>query len=275
MLKNHKLIIDKNCPLCGLYGKCFTAVGLIDDQTIGYYQTVNQKVFDQLDPERAKYEVAFIHPRSGKTIYGVDAFLHILSHKSQLLKWFLHLRVVYFIATQLYRFISYNRQVMSGVSEFNAARDCTPPVNVFYRWTYLILAALFTGLMVNQFTLALDTELGVNHVGWREYAICFGQIFWQFVILSFVNPSKRLDYLGNMSTVSVIGGFLLIPLLIFNNLMDLSWLQLLIGFTAIVGTMFLLHIRRCKRLGLPFFVSISWVIYRTIVLILLWTLIYY
>jgi hypothetical protein len=274
MLSNHKLILDKNCPICGLYANCLKKIRLIDDNTIAYYQNVNRKVFEQINAERAKSEVALVHPRSGKTKYGVDAFIKILTNDKPRLDRFFHLKYVYFLIEKLYRLISFNRKVIVGGGIVENGRGCAPRVHVPYRIAYILIAALFTGLMVNGFTAALDTELGVNHMGWREYAVCFGQIFWQFAVLSIVRPSKRLAYLGNMSTVSIIGGLLLIPLLLVNQFIDLNWLVLLFGFSAIVGTMFLMHVKRCKRLGLPFIVSISWVLFRTIVLVLVLSFLY-
>lgn len=274
MISNHKLIIDKSCPMCSLYGNCFTKLGLVDQNTIVYYQNVNRKIFDQIDENRAKSEVALVHPRSGKTVYGVDAFLLILSNNSPFLKRLFQVKLIYFLLSKLYRFISFNRKVIAGSAMIDYERECAPPVHFPYRIVYLLIAALFTGFMVNGFTALLDAELSVAHLSWREYAVCFGQIVWQFAALSLIRPTKRLDYLGNMSTVSVIGGLLLIPLFIVDHFFDLSWMSLMIGFGLIVVTMFYLHVRRCKRLELPFLVSASWILYRTIVLIIVLTILY-
>jgi hypothetical protein len=260
--------------MCSLYGDCFTKLGLVDKNTIVYYQNVNSKVFEQIDENRAKSEVAFVHPRSGKAVYGINAFLTIFSDKRPALKWLFQVRWVYFLLEKLYRFISFNRKVIAGTCNIEGGRDCTPPVHIPYRLVYLLLAALFTGYMVNGFTSLLDSEMGLTHVGWREYAICFSQIAWQFAALSLIRPAKRLDYLGNMSTVSIIGGLLLLPLFIADHFLDLNWMQLLIGFGSVFGFMFYVHIKRCKRLGLPFIVSASWVTFRTLVLIIVLLLIY-
>ncbi|NOQ73190.1 MAG: hypothetical protein GQ574_14380 [Crocinitomix sp.] len=260
--------------MCSLYGNCFTRLGLIDQNTVVFYQNVNRKVFDQIDEKRAKSEVALVHPRSGKTVYGLDAFLKILSNERSVLKRLFQVKWLYFLLEKLYRLISFNRKVIAGSTDSSDGRVCTPPIHIPYRIIYLILVALFTGLMVNGFTTLLDAELGVAHVGWREYAVCFGQIAWQFAALSLIDPAKRLDYLGNMSTVSIIGALLLIPLFIADYFLDFCWMQLMIGFALVVGTMFYLHVKRCKRLGLPFIVSASWVMFRTIVLIIVLTLIY-
>lgn len=269
MLSNNKLLIDQNCPLCKVYGTCFTKMGLIDSKTVSYYQTVDAEIFHQIDADRAKSEVALIDSKTGKTVYGIDAFIKILAGNRRFLIRFFNQPIIHFFLTKLYRFISYNRHVIAGSHSPSNGRNCVPAVHLGYRWLYVILAALFTGFMVNHFAVLLDQELGLQSVFWREYAICFGQIVWQFGWLSIVDSSKRLDYLGNMSTVSVMGGLLLLPLFALNAVVDLSAIALFAGFGIIVGWMFLQHLKRCKKLGLPLSASISWVLFRTLVLVLI------
>lgn len=269
MLSNNKLLIDQNCPLCKVYGTCFTKTGLIDTKTVSYYQTVDSEIFHQIDADRAKSEVALIDTKTGDTVYGIDAFIKILAGNKRFLIWLFNGTFVHFLLAKLYRFISYNRHVITGSYSSSNGRNCVPAVHLGYRWLYLILAALFTGLMVNHFAVLLDQALGLQSVFWREYAICFGQIAWQFSWLSVVDSSKRLDYLGNMSTVSVMGGFLLLPLFALNAFVGLSAIGLITGFGFIVGWMFLQHLKRCKKLDLPLSVSISWILFRTLVLILI------
>lgn len=174
--------------------------------------------------------------------------------------------------TIINRFFSYNRNAILGVADHNWQQIWIPTDQKIYRWAYILLTALFTGLIVNQFSLLLDTKLGLTHQPWREYAICYGQIGWQFLLLTLLRPSKRIDYLGNMSTVSLIGGLLLLPLFALNFYLDLSWLVFAGGFGMVVMFMFWMHLKRCARLGLPLLVSISWIVYRTIVLI--WILVF-
>lgn len=269
MIKNHKLIIDESCPMCKLYGKCFVNTKLIDQETIHYYQTVNSSIFDQIDQERAKSEVAFVDTKSGKVIYGAAAFLTILSHKSPVLKWLFKQRLVYYFIVHLYRLISFNRHLIVSTQRGIVGRDCTPQHNLLYRWIYLILGALFTGFVVNQFTFQLYQQLGWEHTYWQEYFVCFGQIGWQFLVLYFINKKQRMNYLGNMTTVSVIGALLLLPILLLNKYLIFSSITLLAGFGLIVAFMLLIHLKRSAHLGLPIWTSVSWVFYRTIVLFII------
>lgn len=268
MITGSKLILDKNCPMCQLYAKGFIKTGRIEPDTVAYYHNVEEDIFSLIDAERAKSEVAFVDPKTGNVEYGVDVILKLIAGENRFFKWLFFTRVFHFLALKFYRFISFNRHVIaSGNSHFHE-RQCIPPLHKGYRWAYLIIAALFTGFMVNLFAVELDQAMGVEHSVWREYLICFGQIGWQFIALTVIAPHKRLDYLGNMSTVSLIGALLLIPLLALNAFFEFSWLQLLISFGLIVFTMFTIHVKRCKRMFLPLFTSVSWILFRAFVLIL-------
>jgi hypothetical protein len=171
--------------------------------------------------------------------------------------------------TIINRFFSYNRNAILGVADHNWQQIWIPTNQKIYRWAYILLTALFTGLIVNQFSLLLDTKLGLTHQPWREYVICYGQIGWQFALLTLLRPSKRIDYLGNMSTISFIGGLLLLPLFLINFYLDLSWQVFAGGFGIVVMFMFWMHLKRCAKLSLPLLVSISWIAYRTLVLLLI------
>lgn len=269
MLTNHKLLLDQHCPMCQLYGKGFKKMGLIDSETINYYQTVDEAVFSNINQRRAKSEVALYNENTGETTYGIDSFLTILGHRSALLRSLFKQVWLHWPLTKLYRFISFNRHIIAGHSVPVSARACVPPVHYGYRWTYIVLTAIFTGFIVNHFSVLLDAKLGFTHQPWREYLICFGQIGWQFIVLTLLKPSRRIDYLGNMSTVSFIGGLLLIPLFVANYFLDLPWFLLGGGFGLVVLSMFVMHLKRCASLGLPLLVSVSWIGYRTIILLVI------
>jgi hypothetical protein len=109
-------------------------------------------------------------------------------------------------------------------------------------------------------------EIGWSHYWWREFIICFVQIVWQGMSLYKHSQKKRLDYLGNMSTISLIGALLLAPLLILNGFIDLSAFVLIGYFMVVVSIMLVLHIRRSSQLDLPLTTTVSWVLYRTVCL---------
>lgn len=269
MIRKHKLLIDKNCPMCQLYAKGFTKLNMVDDATVCYYQSANQNIMNQIDTERAKSEVAFFNQESQETIYGVDAFLTIFKQDNWFLNWLFNLAPVHWFASKVYRFISFNRHVIAGIPQKEGERDCTPKAHRGYRWTYIILGAVFTAVVLSQFSLLLAAQLGVDFPAFQEWLICFGQVVWQMAAIHIIRKQKRLDYLGNMTTVSILGALLLIPLLIFDWMGTLNDLQLVIYFAVVVAYMFMLHLRRAKNLKLPLSISISWITYRTLLLLII------
>jgi uncharacterized membrane protein YoaK (UPF0700 family) len=72
-----------------------------------------------------------------------------------------------------------------------------------------------------------------------------------------------------MSTVSMIGALLLLPILLILSLINTSVYLLLILFFCVVGVMFLEHIRRCKLLDISLWMTVSWIAFRTAALGLL------
>lgn len=255
--------------MCQLYAKGFEKARLIDKDTVSYYQTTESAVFEKIDAERATSEVALVNMENGEVVYGEAAFTTILSHENKWLKAFFQNTLVSWVIRRLYRFISFNRHVITGPKIIEGSRDCAPEINGFYRWFYIVAVALTTGLILNNFTIQLFQELGWVHDGWREYAICFGQIIWQGGLIAHMSRQKRLDYLGNMSTVSLIGGLLLVPTLIWNHWVDLSAYFLILNFMIVVGIMLYLHFRRTSKLNLPVMVTLSWMLYRMIWLIVI------
>ena len=252
--------------MCKIYGKCFSEVGLIDENTVSPYQTIHDFYANQIDMERAKNEIALLNTETATTHYGIDAMIEIVAHGSIFFKKILQSRLVYAFLLRLYRFISYNRKVIYPSLKNENARDCTPDINKKYRWSYIIFAAIFTGLVLNQFAFHLNAKLGWEHTWIREFMVCLGQIGWQLVAISFFNKNKTLEYLGNMSTVSMIGGILLLPVILVNYYFPITLIGLIAMFGIVVSIMFFEHIRRCKLLGVPFAMTISWVGFRTVVL---------
>ncbi|MBL4678706.1 MAG: hypothetical protein JKY70_21300 [Mucilaginibacter sp.] len=103
----------------------------------------------------------------------------------------------------------------------------------------------------------------------REYIICGAQIAFQGVIVSLLFKQKRWEYLGNMMTISFAGSLLLLPIVLLSNIVGTHPLFYTCYFMMVAGLMFLEHIRRSKLLGIGWWLTISWVIYRTLVLVII------
>lgn len=139
-----------------------------------------------------------------------------------------------------------------------------PAFPVPYRVAYLVFTWLVTSLILNAYTQLLSPLVPASHLT-RELFICGGQILFQSVVAVLANKNKVLVYLCNMMTISFVGALFLLPGLMFTHGMysaegHLAW------FMIVVGMMFLGHIQRVKLLEMPWYMSLTWVLYRVIVL---------
>ena len=126
-----------------------------------------------------------------------------------------------------------------------------PTFNLRYRVLYLITTWLVVGAILTLKAPALMPGGGP----YREYLICGGQIAFQGAILALYRPERYWDYLGNMMTISLAGALLLLL-----PLPARPW------FVCVVCLMVLEHIRRTRLLGLGWLPTVTWIVYRLIVL---------
>jgi len=265
---NQKLLVDKHCLVSNAFVNTLVKLKVAPSQLMTTYQEITSQDAQHIDMQRAQNEVALYEVGTTKVTYGVAAIIKVMSgnHRKveNLLKW----PIIYQIICFIYGLIAYNRNVFYPKQIPETIRKCVPTEHSFFRWTYLIGVAALTGIILNQYVFHINQTLGLEHDWLREYYICFGQIAWQLVAIQLIDRSQTTTYLGNMSTVSLIGGILLLPILLLHHWFSLPLLGLVGGFGLVVGIMFLEHIRRCKVLGLPLWMTFSWVLYRTVVLAL-------
>lgn len=267
MIKDHKLLIDKNCPMCVVYGTAFTKLGMVDSDTITPYQLVSEDFTTTIDMHRAQNEIALHDTITGKTIYGLDSMIHIFSQGKSWLNKSLHFPLVYAPLKQFYKFITYNRKVIVGGKRTPVnERTCEPDVNYFYRTLFILFTAVFTGLVLNNYTYQITNYFGFQTPWYVEYMICFGQVVWQGVMITLWSRKNSWDYLGNMSAVSTLGGILLLPILLLQQFIELHPFLYIGYFMLVVGVMLLEHIRRCRNMHLGWIPTVSWLTFRNVVL---------
>ena len=197
MLKNNKLLIDENCPMCTLYGKCFTRWKWIDQDTIRSYQKADKSLIEKIDATKAKSEIAYYNPKSRHTYYGIDAMIRIISQQKVWVYKLLTFPLVYQVLKMLYFFISYNRKVIVLMKPKSGGRDCTPSLHLGYRWAYIILVSILTGFILNFFSLKITQYTGHSPFPPAfEYLIALGQIGWQGVVIQFFDKKQSLSYLS-------------------------------------------------------------------------------
>ncbi len=262
MLKNHKLLIDQDCHMCRLYSKPIVHLGMTDKNCILPYQSPEAGLLKNLDQDRARNEIALLDLSTGTATYGLASLIKILTHNHHRIQALLHHPLFFKPMTILYRFISYNRKVIAPAAPHSDGRDCNPDFNLSYRWVYIIFVALATALIVNNFTAQLFPHFGWPHNLTTELVICFGQVAWQAIAAQLIIGKDRTHYLGNMSTVSMMGALLLLPITLAMTMVSLSVYVKLLLFFSVIGFMFFEHIRRCHLLGISSWMTITWVAYR-------------
>lgn len=262
----YRLYYDDDCPLCVAYTGWFVKFKLLPKEGRVPYSSIENEVAPNLDKERAKNEIALVNAETGIVLYGMDSLVEILNQKLPFVKPVAQFPPIYFLLVQLYKLISYNRKVIVGDQACNKL-SCTPDYNVPYRLAFLIIAAMLSAFVLNTYTKHLQSVL-LNASLWRELLVCFGQIGFQYVmtIVLVDKPFLRLHYLGNMMVVSLIGSLLLIPLIFLHTFYSLPDGIFLGHFILVVMFMLWVHVRRVKAMGVSGLLSLTWILYRILVL---------
>ena len=264
-LEKHVIIYDDECPLCDLYTSGFVKSGMLDKKGRTPFRSMDVKIRNMIDRKRACNEIALVNEENGRVLYGTESLFAIIGHSYPILKGLFKFRPFVWFINKLYSFISYNRKVIIAGTSFETMNSCIPEYNLRYRWAYIILGCLVTSVILNAYSALFNTILPVRTFS-RELAICGGQIIFQGAVVNLLRKDRMMHYLGNMISVSLMGALLLIPALIINNIVVMNVYFNLAWFGSVVSIMFLEHWRRVKILEIHWFASVSWVLYRLIVL---------
>lgn len=262
-LKNHTLIYDSECPMCKIYSKGFIKSGMLDENGREAFTELSFTTKNLIDFNRAKNEIALVDHNQNKVIYGLDSLLLIIGNSFPLLEKIARVKPLYWFFKKLYSFVSYNRKLIIPSAKDSSSEACVPDFNLKYRLAYIAFVVLVSSYILSIFTTRLGLNLNQNFA--REFMICISQIIWQTLFLKLYLKEKLWDYLGNMMTVSLIGTLLIIPALFLN----LNAISSIIYFGIVIFIMFLEHLRRCRILKLNLLPTISWMIFRMTVLVIL------
>jgi len=270
-LEDHTLLYDNDCPLCNVYTSGFIKAKMLDDKGRKSFHLVSKEEQNFIDVKRATNEIALVDNKNKTVIYGIDSLLKVIGNSFPRIEKIGGYKPIHFLLKKLYSFISYNRKVIiPSKRKSEPELQCVPDFNYKYRFIYIIFATIITTLVLFKFSNSI-TILSESNMR-RELLLAIGQIIFQS---SFLLNTKRviiIDYVGNLMTVSLIGCFFLIPLLIINSFVLLPQHIMLLGFGITVLLMFLEHSRRVTLLELPLYLSYTWILYRIIALIIIFNI---
>lgn len=269
MLQNHVILFDEECPMCLLYTKALVSTGMLPENGREPYQQIPPQICPLIDRQRAANEIAMVNTENGEVTYGIKSLFKIIGNAMPVFAPLFAFKPFLYFMAKVYAFISYNRKVIIP------AKAKPGRIQPTFKLTYRIAYLLFTGL-VTAYILTVYAHLLTRYVplggAYREYLICSGQMIFQGVIIFYYKRDKLWDYLGNMMTISFAGSILLIVALIVNNMINLHPVIYILYFLMVAGLMFLEHIRRTRLLQLGWLMTITWAIYRLLVLALIFSI---
>ncbi len=266
-LHNHIILYDADCPMCKVYTRAFTHTGMLDANGRASYQDMPEAACVLVDRQRAVNEIALVNTHTGEVSYGIESLFKVIGNAVPVFKPLFGWAPFVWLMRKVYAFISYNRRVI--IPAPHAQSGIQPTFRLNYRVAYLLFAWLVTSYILTNYAARLVPIVPLGN-SYREYVICGMQVVIQGIVVAFYRPFKRWDYLGNMMTISMAGAILLSVAGLIGQFIGLSPIAYTICFMAVAGLMFLEHIRRSKLLGLGWVLTITWVSYRLVVLLLIY-----
>ena len=265
-LGNYTILYDAECPMCSMYTRTIVQTGLLDQQGRAAYQDLTPETCPMVDRQRAVNEIALVNQETGEVTYGIHSLFKLFGTAMPVFKPLFAFAPFVWLMSKAYAFISYNRRVIIPAS--GGSFGLQPTFRLRYRVAYLIFTWIITSVILTGYAHLLQ---GIMPVGssYREFLICGGQVFFQGAIISLVAKDKRWDYLGNMMTISFAGALLLLPVLLLGGLIGTYPLFYAAYFMMVAGLMFLEHIRRSKLLNIGWALTISWALYRALILVII------
>lgn len=270
-LNDHVILYDKECPMCNLYTGAFVKTGMLGKDGRQAF-TEADSIIDEncVNREKACDEIALIDTKSGKVRYGLESLTFIIGNRFPFFRILFVSPFFTSVVQKIYFFISYNRKVIIPGKDLDDAKSCRPSFSFRYRAAYIVFTWLITSFILSRYAATLIPVIPPTNF-FREFYICGGQVVFQGVVVLLISRKTVFEYLGNMMTISFAGALLLLPGLLLQSVIHEAYFSLA-WFLIVVSLMLLEHTRRVKLLHLPWTVSASWVLYRLIVLTLIFFL---
>jgi hypothetical protein len=135
------------------------------------------------------------------------------------------------------------------------------------RILYQLFAIVFTAFILNIYSSYLQQFISIRYSFYFELAMVIGQLIFQSIFLWKEPINTKLKYWFHLLTVSLLGSLLLLLFIGLKYLIHFSSYVALFYFLCVVAFMFLEHKRRVALLKLPWYLSFTWLLYRSLILI--------
>lgn len=136
---------------------------------------------------------------------------------------------------------------------------------------YLLFCVLASSWTLSSFARMPLSHLPLRQSFGTEWVMVTGQVLFQWLFMSPTNWTSKKNYMIIALSVSMIGSLLLLPFLLVHTLYTTSTASAICYFFVVVAIIFLIHHQLIKKLVLPKILSLTWVIYRFILLIYILT----
>ncbi len=264
-LENNVLLYDCDCPMCNLYSGAFIKTGMLDQKGRLPFHLMTDEVKTIIDVERSRNEIALINTKSHSVLYGLDSLIYILGNNFPFIKFIFRFSPFYWFMKKVYALISYNRKVIAPSRVLDAPGACTPDYHTKYRWAFVLLSSFAVAGILNLYFRNISFMNDQPNGFLIELVFVMDQLILQGLIVRGIKEDRVLNYLGHNMTISLIGALLLLPAIWFSKeLLSISEYAYMGYFALPVSVMLWQHLRRTKILGLPIGVTISWILYRTL-----------
>ena len=131
---------------------------------------------------------------------------------------------------------------------------------------YLLMCAFVSAFALSSFAKLIQPYLAVEYDFTTELLMVTGQVAFQWLFLIKAKWLAKKHYMIIALTVSLVGSLLLLPLIVCHSFLKVPDIVSVAYFFAVVFAIFLLHYRLIVRSSLPERLTITWVVYRVILL---------
>jgi hypothetical protein len=134
------------------------------------------------------------------------------------------------------------------------------------RGIYLLGCVGVSAYSLGAFVQIIQSYVSINYSYQTEGIMVIAQVGFQWLFMMRRSWKERVRYMYVALTVSMIGSVMLLPLLLIHSLMGVSGVIAIGYFFVVVGIIFAIHHRLIIRSALPKVLSVTWVLYRLLLL---------
>jgi hypothetical protein len=230
------------------------------ENRVSFAQLHQQAFIEQVDWHRAKHEIPLVDLHGGQTLYGLNALIFLLSQKIPWLNKLSQCKPLYAVSALLYNLVSYNRRIIVPNKKSAPVRfDCTPDYHFAYRMAFILIAIAGSIGITYAFGQSLNKLFSISAGGTDMLLIAGTGWVIQILLSILLLKEKRMDYIGHLGVIMLIGVLVLLPGIYIGWLTEYQYPAIpLISVLLSSGLMSRQHFIRIRSLGLTQLWTLAW-----------------